>query len=70
MKATLLYSSKTESPEEVINVASKEEVRALARKDARGETLTDTERATIKRTTDQAGEEGRLVTRLQNGESK
>jgi len=51
-------------------VASKEEVRGLATKAANGGTLSDSERATIDRTTSQAGSEGRLVTRLLGGEKK
>ncbi len=48
-------------------MASKEEVRAWARKSANGEKLADHERAAVNRTTSQAGSEGKKVTRLLGG---
>lgn len=59
-----------ETTEEVINTASKEEVRRLARAQANGQTLSQYERDTIARTTSQAGPEGRLVQRIIKGEER
>jgi len=57
-----------ETTEEVINMASKEEIRQLARAQANGQRLSDSEQAAINRTTSQAGSEGRLVQRIIKGE--
>lgn len=48
-------------------MASKEEVRGIASRVANNENVSDNDRATLERSTSQAGAEGRLLTRLMGG---
>ena len=55
------------SPEEVIILASKEEVRTWARKKADGKPLDSFKQDAVDRTANQAGSEGSLITRILGG---
>jgi len=69
LKGSLLSNPRNiETTEEVINMASKEEVRRWARAEANGQRIPDYQKDAIRRTTSQAGSEGRYVERIVNGE--
>jgi hypothetical protein len=59
-----------ETTEEVINMASKEEVRRWAQARADGQQIAQYQQDAIDRTTRQAGSEGRHVSRIVSGESR